>query len=157
MAYMVREGLADFAITEDSDLLAFGCTRTVVKLNFKGAGEMFDMDQFRWQNNNSNKDGWNENLRTLQKLNRDEFVNLCVMGGCQYLKSIDWIGLKVILHLLTKIDTTVQVIHELKNYKSFKDKVPDNYLADVQKARSVFKFQTVYDPRIKRFVSLEQP
>ena len=46
MAYMVKEGLADFAITEDSDLLAFGCTRTVVKLNFKGIGEMYDLQKF---------------------------------------------------------------------------------------------------------------
>jgi exonuclease-1 len=33
MAYMVREGLADFAITEDSDLIAFGCPKVVVKMN----------------------------------------------------------------------------------------------------------------------------
>jgi len=31
---MVKEGIADFAISEDSDLIAFGCTRTVMKTNY---------------------------------------------------------------------------------------------------------------------------
>lgn len=58
MAYMVKEGLADFAITEDSDLIAFGCTKTVFKMNFNGFGQMFDLEKFRSETNNSNKDGW---------------------------------------------------------------------------------------------------
>ena len=44
MAFMVKEGMADFAITEDSDLIAFGCTKTVVKLNFNGFGQLFDLE-----------------------------------------------------------------------------------------------------------------
>jgi exonuclease 1 len=38
MAYMVREGIADFAITEDSDLIAYGCPRILTKLNMFGMG-----------------------------------------------------------------------------------------------------------------------
>lgn len=33
MAYMVREGLADFAVTEDSDLIAYGCPKVLLKLS----------------------------------------------------------------------------------------------------------------------------
>lgn len=33
MAYMVREKIADFAVTEDSDLIAYGCPNTVLKLS----------------------------------------------------------------------------------------------------------------------------
>jgi len=46
MAYMVKEGLADFAITEDSDLIAYGCPKTVVKLNYNGFGQLFDHKAF---------------------------------------------------------------------------------------------------------------
>ena len=35
---MVRKGYADFAITEDSDLIAYGCPRIMVKMNFNGFG-----------------------------------------------------------------------------------------------------------------------
>ena len=36
IAYLVREGIADFAISEDSDLIAFGCPRLILKLGFNG-------------------------------------------------------------------------------------------------------------------------
>ena len=36
MSYMVKEGIADFAITEDSDLIAYGCPKTLLKLNHFG-------------------------------------------------------------------------------------------------------------------------
>ena len=64
MAYMVREGLADFAITEDSDLIAFGCPRLMFKLGHSGYGDYFDIDEFKSQKKNTEK-GWCEKLRTL--------------------------------------------------------------------------------------------
>lgn len=33
MAYLVKEGIADFAVTEDSDLIAYGCPKTILKLS----------------------------------------------------------------------------------------------------------------------------
>ena len=36
IAYLVREGIANFAISEDSDLIAFGCPRLLMKLDFRG-------------------------------------------------------------------------------------------------------------------------
>jgi 5'-3' exonuclease len=40
---MVREGIADFAITEDSDLIGFGCPRILMKMDPKtGRGLLYD-------------------------------------------------------------------------------------------------------------------
>lgn len=36
MAYMVKVGQADFAISEDSDLVAYGCPKILMKLDFFG-------------------------------------------------------------------------------------------------------------------------
>jgi len=36
MAYMVKEGIAEFAISEDSDLIAYGCPRILMKLDWNG-------------------------------------------------------------------------------------------------------------------------
>ena len=36
MAYMVKVGIADFAISEDSDLIAYGCPKVMMKLDFHG-------------------------------------------------------------------------------------------------------------------------
>ena len=41
IAYLVREGIADFAISEDSDLIAYGCPKLLMKLQFTGYCKMF--------------------------------------------------------------------------------------------------------------------
>ena len=156
MAYMVREGLADFAITEDSDLIAFGCPKIVVKMNANGFGQIFDYHAFRNEKNNTEK-GWDDKLRTMQKMDRDEFLMTCILGGCEYIQSIDRVGLKTVLKLHQKAGSCEQVIRDLQKTKSFKDRVPENYIEKVNKVKTIFKFQTVYDPRIKKFVPSEKP
>ena len=96
-------------------------------------------------------------MRTLQALSHDEFINVCVMGGCEYLNSIDRVGLKVVLKNLEKAKTCEQVVKDLKASKSFKDRVPQGYLETMKKVRQIFKYQTVYDPRSRKFVPLNQP
>lgn len=59
---MVKEGLADFAISEDSDLICFGCPRILLKMNYSGYGEVFDYNHFKNQKNNTG-DGWDDKLR----------------------------------------------------------------------------------------------
>jgi hypothetical protein len=49
------------------------------------------------------------------------------MGGCEYIKSIDRVGLKVVLRNLKKVNTIADVISELRKNKASKDKVPENY------------------------------
>ena len=50
IAYLVKEGLADFAISEDSDLTAWGCPRLLTKLNWAGDGKLFSMSEFKKDN-----------------------------------------------------------------------------------------------------------
>jgi len=47
MAYMVREGLADFAISEDSDLIAYGCPKLMMKIKSDGKAQVFDYITFK--------------------------------------------------------------------------------------------------------------
>ena len=77
------------------------------------------------------------------------------MGGCEYLQSIDRVGLKVVLKHLNKVDSCEKVVKELLGSKTMKDKVPAGYWESVQKVRQIFKHQTVYDPRSKSMVPLE--
>jgi len=44
---MVKEGIADFAISEDSDLIAYGCPKLLMKLNFNGYCKVFCMPDFK--------------------------------------------------------------------------------------------------------------
>jgi exonuclease-1 len=63
IAYMVKNGIADFSISEDSDLIAFGCPKTVMKLGFTGQCKVFSLEDFR-----SNKAIDEKNLKFLQTL-----------------------------------------------------------------------------------------
>jgi len=47
IAYLVRTGYADMAISEDSDLIAYGCPRCIFKLDFMGKCVIFDMEAFK--------------------------------------------------------------------------------------------------------------
>jgi len=38
LAYLVKEGIADFAVTEDSDLITYGCPTLMTKLSLGGYG-----------------------------------------------------------------------------------------------------------------------
>lgn len=43
LAYLVKTGVVDAVISEDSDLLLFGVTRMIAKLSKTGSGQMIDM------------------------------------------------------------------------------------------------------------------
>lgn len=82
MAYMVKEGIADFAITEDSDLIAFGCSKVVLKLNYTGYGDLFDFKAFK---NEKETDKWEGSLKTFQSMDTENFIETCCMAGCEYI------------------------------------------------------------------------
>ena len=47
MAYMVKSGVADFAISEDSDLIAYGCPKILMKLDFYSKAQVWDLAEFK--------------------------------------------------------------------------------------------------------------
>lgn len=58
-------------------------------------------------------------------MDREIFVQICIMGGCEYLPSIPSVGLKVALKAFEQFKTLDKVIENWRNKK--KDKVPDQY------------------------------
>jgi 5'-3' exonuclease len=58
----VKEGIADFAISEDSDLIAYGCTRLMTKMNFFGKAKLIDWELFM---NDKEKHAKDKNLSML--------------------------------------------------------------------------------------------
>ena len=131
MAYMVREGLADFAITEDSDLIAYGCPKTVMKLNYNGYGLIFDIEWFRNEKNQGkDKEGkalYDDLLKSLQKIKHDEFQLMCIIGGCDYSQGIERVGLKTLLKQHIKAGSCHKIIQDFIKNKQKKDKIPSGF------------------------------
>eukprot|EP00347_Sterkiella_histriomuscorum_P017650 403348528 len=152
IAYMVKEGIADFAISEDSDLIAYGCPKLLMKLNFNGYCKVFSINDFK-----ANNQITDQTLAYLQKTSREQFVQICIMAGCEYLPSIQQVGLKVAIKLFMKNNGDVeQVLESLKTNKIFKDRVPEGYLSALKKVQQLFFYQTVFDTRIGKLTSLEK-
>lgn len=78
------------------------------------------------------------------------------MGGCEYLPSIQQVGLKVAIRLFAKHKTLEAVLASLKSNKAFKDRIPDLYLEAVKRVEALFFYQTVYDPVSEALLALEE-
>ena len=77
LAYLERHGIVDGIITEDSDLLVFGCQNVLFKLDGDG-----NCDEVRRRNfarcREYNFSGWTD----------VEFRQMAILSGCDYVESI---------------------------------------------------------------------
>ncbi len=142
MAYLFREGLVSLVMTEDSDLLAFGCSRVLYKLDNEGYGEEIDL----------------RNLAEAKELDfsrfdQDKFLRTCILSGCDYLPSIKGIGFKKAHKYMAELGNLDEVVNAIN--KEVKHPVPARYKEDFERAFLTFKFQTVFDPRSRRLTSLQ--
>ncbi len=141
MTYLYKERYVSLVMTEDSDLLAFGCDRVLFKFDNEGYG--FEIDT--------------KNLGRVKELDfsyftKDMFLKMCILNGCDYLPSIRGIGLKK-AHNLIKQTSDVREIVRILSTKGKCD-VPPSYVKDFERAFLTFKFQTVYDLKKKCMTSL---
>jgi len=154
MAYMVKAELADFAISEDSDLVAYGCPRILMKLDFFGKAQEWNYDDFKSMELDVEKDKTLKPLKQLQELSRDDFGFACCMAGCEYLNNIERIGLKVALKHFSKHKTFEGVMKFLRTNKATKHKIPDGYEEKAKQVVELFNYQTVYDPTMEALTQL---
>ncbi|CAM9123218.1 unnamed protein product, partial [Hapterophycus canaliculatus] len=85
LGFLARNGHVDAVITEDSDIMLFGCTRVVFKLDRDGTGQEVDLSEvFSRRNDELDMRGMNE----------DDLMTLCALSGCDYLPSVHGMGLK---------------------------------------------------------------
>lgn len=83
LAFFNIKGVAECVVTEDSDLVLFGCKKVLYKLDFNGAGRLVEADK----------------LCSAMKMRPDQFTFdkfrfMCILSGCDYVSSLSGIGLK---------------------------------------------------------------
>lgn len=119
-AELCKEGKVYAVATEDMDALTFAAPRLVRHLS-SGSGE-------QTQEYNLEKV-----LNGLELGTQDEFIDLCILMGCDYCDSIKGIGGKKGLDLVKKHKTIEKIVDNLPN----KDTVPKEWPLD--EARRLFK------------------
>ena len=81
LAYLFKSGQADVVFTEDSDLLAFGCTHVFFKMDNLGNGQYIDLEQL-------------SQVNQFENFTVDMLLITSILSGCDYLDSIKGIGFK---------------------------------------------------------------
>ncbi|XP_004349261.2 exodeoxyribonuclease 1 [Capsaspora owczarzaki ATCC 30864] len=132
LGYLARENYIAAVISEDSDLLLFGCQRVLYKMDKFGEGVLIDQKDFA-----------NCLELDLQNWTLDQLRRMCILSGCDYLDSISGIGLKTANKLLIRYKTVQNVVTHMR--KKMMD-VPRDYEDLFLQAENTFKYQRVVHP-----------
>ncbi|GAA6064700.1 hypothetical protein JCM10212_000117 [Sporobolomyces blumeae] len=133
LAYLEKRGLVDGIITEDSDLLVFGCRLVLFKLDGEGRCVSIRRDDFA-QCREYDFSGWTDR----------EFRQMAILSGCDYLESIVGLGLKTAYRLMRKYKTAEKVVQFVRLEGQLT--VPRNYVYEFRRAELTFLHQRVFDP-----------
>ncbi|TMW66390.1 hypothetical protein Poli38472_004155 [Pythium oligandrum] len=141
LTYLMKNGLADGVITEDSDCLPFGCSKVLFKMDRDGVAQEVRTDNL----------GKNKGM-SFHMFSDDMFLEMCIFSGCDYLPSLPGIGLKKAYSLLKQHGSVSKMIRAVR--LEGKTRVTSTYEAEFERAFLTFRHQRVYDPRTKKIVPL---
>ncbi|CAN8290820.1 unnamed protein product [Cochlearia groenlandica] len=140
MTFLAITKQVDAIITEDSDLIPFGCPRIIFKMDKFGHGVEFQASKLP-RNKELSLSGFTSQM----------LLEMCILSGCDYLQSLPGMGLKRAHTLITKFKSYDRVIKHLK-YSTVS--VPPLYEESFKKAMLTFKHQRVYDPKTEDLTHL---
>jgi exonuclease-1 len=144
MVYLERKHIIQGILSEDSDLLVFGAKCLLTKLD--QYGECIEINQADFSAcRDITLTGWSDR----------EFRQMAILSGCDYLASINNMGLKTAYRMVRKHKTIEKVIRML----SFDGKyhVPKGYLEAFYQAELTFLHQRVYCPISNKLVYHTEP
>ncbi|KAH9749232.1 exonuclease 1 [Citrus sinensis] len=133
MTFLAVSKQVEAVITEDSDLIPFGCSRIIFKMDKFGQGVEFQCSMLQ-----KNKD------LSFGGFTKQMLLEMCILSGCDYLQSLPGMGLKRAHALISKFKSYDKVIKHLK-YSTVS--VPPFYEESFGKAVLTFQHQRVYDPK----------
>jgi len=133
LVYLERNGVISGILSEDSDLLVFGAKCLLTKLDQHG-----DCVEIRRTDFAACKDislvGWSD----------ADFRCMAILSGCDYLASINKMGLKTAYRLVRKHKTIERIISAVQFDGQFR--VPSGYLQAFRRAEMTFLHQRVFCP-----------
>lgn len=125
-AFLQHENIVDYTYTDDSDAFALGCKNVLRNFN-GGKFDQINMDAV---------------LKSL-KLTNEQFIDMCILCGCDYCPQIPRIGYANAYNLITEYKNIENVLEEINNTGSHI--IPENF--NYKEARDAFtnfsKFERV--------------
>ncbi|KAH8582438.1 flap endonuclease 1 [Cryptosporidium sp. chipmunk genotype I] len=133
-AELCKDGLVYGVVTEDADSLTFGTPVQIKQLNFSDSSSNKISDKSL----NKQKNGMQiiklPLILSELEINMDQFIDLCILSGCDYCGTIKGIGTNTAYKLLKKYRNIENI---LQNIDQKKNPVPGNF--EFSKVRELFK------------------
>lgn len=149
LAFFNVKGIAEFVITEDSDLILFGCSKVFYKLDLRGCGYLVEAEKICAS----------MNIRP-DKYTFDKFRYMCILSGCDYVDSLHGVGLKKAQKFITLTDEANPEIflEKVPRYLNLRNSiVTEEYKTNFMMAVATFRHQIVFDPFRRKLVPLFDP
>lgn len=140
MAYLIRHGFVDGVITEDSDMIPHQCKSVFFKMDADGVGQ-----EIRYNDLALNRD------LSFVGFTPDQFLEMCVMSGCDYLPSLPGVGIKRAHGLIRRFRGGAAALRALR-FEGVS--VPRGYEDGFRDALATFRHQWVFCPRRREMVHL---
>uniref|UniRef100_A0A6S9W5Y6 Uncharacterized protein n=1 Tax=Chrysotila carterae TaxID=13221 RepID=A0A6S9W5Y6_CHRCT len=165
LSFLVRHGHAAAAVTEDSDLLAYGCPRCLFKLDDNGNARALEFEDVQFVQRRENHlfagsfegewEAWRGGL----------FADMCILAGCEYINSLPQVGVITAHQSLRDAaknlvsgacedwrDAALSRAAEALSRKYLNSNGAQSmsaieYIEEVQRVRLVFRHQRVWDPQ----------
>ena len=106
---LCKNNKVDYVLSSDSDILAYGCPQSIFNINSQS--QLIDIINY-------------EELLEKMELNKDEFLDLCIMFGTDYNKNIFKVGPETSFNLIKKhrnIDNIIEHDISILNHKKVRD------------------------------------
>lgn len=164
MVYLEKQGIVDGIISEDSDLIIFGCERLYTKMDFDRATcQLVDRSQFHRLKEDVNAKGIPK--LDIENFSQVELIKLVCLSGCDYTPGLYQIGLIKAYNLLREFEFDVELILKAVETEYFKKKankptlvnpIPEGYLEDYYRALACFQYMFVFDPIKEKMMTLNE-
>ncbi|KAH3663629.1 hypothetical protein OGAPHI_005030 [Ogataea philodendri] len=134
MVYLEKQGLVQGIISEDSDLLIFGCQTLITKLDESGSCVEIQRAKFK------------ECRESAIGLFDDAQLRLtAALSGCDYTKGISGVGMQRAATYVNKYKTFTRLMQAVRF--EGKLKIPAEFEEEHSRAMIAFQYQVVFDPR----------
>ncbi len=156
LAYLSRQGLVDIILSEDSDLLVYGCKRVLYKLDSKsGIGRVINCGDIL-------------SCPGIDRLSWATFQFACIIAGCDYIGPalLRGVSLRAALKIAAKLEGYMSQSGEkilsdnffarfvlLLSMEGF-DLALAEFIGPIKSAWETFHYQTVFCPTRQKLVSL---
>ncbi|CDK26816.1 unnamed protein product [Kuraishia capsulata CBS 1993] len=143
MVHLEKLGIVDGIISEDSDLLVFGCKLLITKLNDKGECVEVKRDNFS-----------KCKATPINTFTEEQMRTMAILSGCDYSKGISGIGVSKAFWLIKKYHTIERILLSLKMEGKYT--IPENFVSEYRRASLAFQYQLVFNVKTGKVQSLNE-